>query len=268
MKVCYPGAVRSLLHIALAPLLFACASSPPPPAPDVVHAPPPAPHHERYRGLVSAANDHIRRGEHAAAVALADEALRLVPFALEAGLAKIEAHLGRGERVPALDYAERLADRHPDRPETHYAEGKALYALGRLSEAKDAFAEALARAPDDRPSLLGLLTLLAHDPDVPMAELEARAEELMPDAAADALNALAMAHELRGDAPAADALYERALTARTDHPFAHYNLARLRLTQSGMAAARPHFQAFLDQAPPSAAREVGEVKKLLEESPK
>lgn len=260
--------MRSPLHIrfALVLLLLACASSPPPPAPDVVHAPPPAPHAERYRGLVIAANDHIREGDHTTAVALSDEALRLVPFALEAGIAKIEAHLALGERVPALDFAERLADRHPDRAEAHYARGKALYALGRLSEAKDAFAAALARAPDDRPSLLGLLTLLAHDPDVPMSELEARVNELMPDA--DALNALAMAHELRGDAPGADALYEGALAARPGHPFAHYNLARLRLSTSGMAAARPHFQAFLDQAPPSAAREVEQVKKLLEESPK
>lgn len=277
-KVCYATRVRSPLHIALVLALFAplgvpyaCASAapqPPSPGPAVVHAPPPddPAHSERYRGLVISANHRLRDGAYAAGLALADEALRVLPFGIEAGVAKIEAHLALGERVPAEDFALRLAERHPDRAEAHFALGKALYALGRISEARDAFTAALARAPDDRPSLLGLLTTLVHDPEVPLAELEARADELMPDAPADALHALAMAQEIRGDASAADALYERALAARARHPFAHYNLARLRLAQRGMVAARSHFQAFLDQAPPWAAREVAEVQKLLEEN--
>lgn len=276
-KVCYATRVRSPLHIALvlallAPLGGPCAcvsAAPQPPSqgPAVVHAPPPSEaHSERYRGLVIAANDRLRGGAYAAGLALADEALRVLPFGIEAGLAKIEAHLALGERVPAEDFALRLAERHPDRAEAHFALGKALYALGRISEARDAFTAALARAPDDRPSLLGLLTTLVHDPTVPLAELEARADELMSDAPADALHALAMAQEIRGDPAAADALYERALAARARHPFAHYNLARLRLAQRGMVAARSHFQAFLDQAPPWAAREVAEVQKLLEEN--
>lgn len=260
------------IALALASMLGAapaCATTPPPPPPEVVHATPPGEHAhaERYRGLVIAANGHLRNGEHAAALALADEALRVIPFGLEAGLTKIEAHLALGERVPAEDYALRLAERHTDRAEAHYALGKALYALGRISEAREAFTAALGRAPDDRPSLIGLLTTLTHDPEVPLAELELRADELMADAPADALHALGMAQEIRGDPSAAEALYERAIAARAAHPFAHYNLARLRLSQRGMRAARPDFQAFLDQAPPNAAREIEQVKKLLEESP-
>jgi len=224
---------------------------------------------DRYIALVVAANDAARAGDFAKALALADEALRERPFGIEAGVAKVEAHLGLGQRTPALDFAERLRDRNPERAEAHYACGKALYSLGRLSPAQDAFADGIARAPGDRLLQLAQLTALTHDPDVPLSELEARAAELINGSAddADALHALAMANELRGDNAAADALYVRAIAARPRHPFAHYNLAMLRQFQAGMAAARPHFLAFLDQAPPSAIREVEAVRKLLKETP-
>jgi len=255
--------------MAVAPGL-ACATTPLP-APEVVHAQAPSDplrEHARYAALVVAANDKARAGAFDDALKLADTALRELPFGIEAGVAKVEAHLALGQRTQASDFAERLRDRHPERGEAHYACGKAYYALGRLSAAQDAFADGLLRLPTDRLLQLAQLTALTHDPAVPLSELDARAEALMNQTSddADVVSALAMANELRGDNPAADALYERAIALRPVHPFAHYNLAMLRRSVSGMASARPHFQAFLDQAPPSAVREVEAVRKLLQET--
>lgn len=257
--------------VALATSL-ACASAPVPAGPEV-HTPQPndpVQVSDRYAALVVAANAAAQTGDFKKALELANEALRERPFGIAAGVAKVEAHLGLGQRTPALDFAERLRDRNPSRGEAYYACGKAYYALGRLSAAQDAFADGIARMPNDRLLQLAQLTALTNDPEVPLSELEARAQELIngsPDDA-DVLHALAMANELRGDGAAADALYERAIAARPRHPFAHYNLALLRQSQTGMAAARAHFQAFLDQAPPSAVREVEAVRKLLKETPK
>lgn len=275
------GAVRARAHIWPAlPLslaaVWACALSPgcasaAAAPPDVVHAPAPDPALTggRYAALVVAANDRVMNGAYADALRLADEALRERPFGIEAGVAKVEAHLAAGQRTEALDFAERLRDRHPSRGEAHYACGKAYYALGRLSAAQDAFADGLTRAPADRLLMLAQLTALTHDPAIALGELQTRADELMNGTPADAdvLHALAMANEIRADNAAADALYLRAIGLRPKHPFAHYNLAQLRLAGAGMRSARPHFQAFLDQAPPSAVREVEAVRKLLQETP-
>jgi tetratricopeptide (TPR) repeat protein len=187
----------------------------------VVEAPPPEP--PRYLELARDANERVRAEDFPQALALADEALRVRPFGLEAGLAKVEAHLALGQRTLALDYARRLRDAYPRRYEARYVLGKALYSLGRLGSAGDAFADGVALAPDDRLSRLGLLTALAHDPDVPFDELQGRADDLKsgtPDDA-DLLHALAMAREIRGDVDAAAALYERAIQLRAHHPFAH-----------------------------------------------
>ena len=259
------------LGCATAPVSPSAAVPEAPPPPVVVHAPAPdvARTDARYAPLVVAANDRARNGDFANALRLADEALRERPFGIEAGVAKVEAHLALGQRTEALDFAERLRDRHPERGEAHYACGKAYYALGRLSAAQDAFADGLARAPNDRLLMLAQLTALSHEPGVSLSELQARADELMSKTPGDAdvLHALAMANEIRGDNAAADALYVRAIAVRPVHPFAHYNLALLRHSDAGMRGARPHFQAFLDQAPPSAVREVEAVRKLLKETP-
>ncbi len=260
--------VLAALTALNAPLLAGCASTPPP-TPEVIHQRPPPDDARaaRYRELTRAANARAAAGDFAAALGHADDALTLIPFGLEAALAKVESHLGLGQRTQALDFAQRLADRHPQDPFAHYALGKSLYALGRLGAAHDAFADGLARAPDDRLLQLALLTALTHDPDVTLDELHARAALLGadPELAPDVLHALAMAHEIRGDLAQADALYVQAIAVRPHHPFAHYNLALLRHANRDPARARPHLEAFLDQAPPSAARERDEARKLLQE---
>ncbi len=252
--------------LAAVPSLAGCATAAPEPEPQprVVHAPPQRPA-DGYAALVEAANARARAGDFAKALALADEALATRPFGIAAGVVKVEAHLGLGQRTEAVDFGQRLRDRNPSRPEAYYAYGKAQYALGRLVNAREMFADGLELAPDDRLLLIAYLTLLTNDPKVELAELQQRADALMsegPDP--DVLHALGMGHELRGDNAGADALYVRAIDLRPVHPFAHYNLARLREATSGMRAARPHYQAFLEQAPPSAAREIEAVKKLLQ----
>jgi hypothetical protein len=262
----------------------ACASTGPsaPPAhasPVLQHSQRTAPTDARYASLAAQANDDLRRGHFAAALEAADHALALVPFALEAGLAKVEAHLQLGQRTAALDYASRLVDARPGEAATLYAEGRALLSMSRAQDAAPVFQAALvaataARAPlDETFALLGLLTALAYDVDVPLAELVSRADELAQrvtsdlDPRPDALHALGIACELRklGDDRAA-AFYRDALALRPDaHPYAHLNLAKLLDASTGRAAARTHFEAFIAQAPPSARAEVERIQKLLQE---
>lgn len=260
--------------IGSAMVLLACPSTAPvkpDPQPQVVHVTAPDSEADRrYQDLARQANERAHGGDFQAAVDLAKAALRIRPFGLEAAVARIEAQLQLGQRTEALDYATRLREVHRQRPEAAYAHGKALYALGRLNAAADAFADGLVLAPDDRHLRLGLLTASSHDPEVPLDELELRARDLMDlmgngDGDADVLHALAMAHEVRGDEAGADALYLRAIAIRPHHPFAHFNLALLRHGRGQMAAARPHFSAFLAQAPPWAVREVEQVRALMQE---
>lgn len=269
--------LTSFAPVIAVAFMLGCASSP---APDsrpnpVVNAPHPD-GHDRYPELVVAANDAARRGAFRDALTLADDALRVRPFGLEAGLAKIESHLALGQRVEAADFAARLVDAHPDRVEAHYARGKSLYALGRLIEAADAFAAGLrdaAPSQGDALCALGFLTASSHDPGVELDTLVAEAHDLLappsgppPDArfSADVWHALAMAQETRDEPDAAVDSYERALSLAPDLAWAHYNLALLLRARGSNKAARPHLVAFLDHAPPSATREIAAVKALLE----
>lgn len=263
------------LAIALcASPLSACASVPTPATPPVVHAPRPD-GHDRYPDLVLAANDAATRGDFGEALTLANDALHVRPFGLEAGLAKVESHLALGQRIEAADFAGRLVERHPTRVEAHYARGKALYALGRLLEAQDAFAEGLRHvAPQETDPwcALGLLTAMAHDTRVDLDALVSDAHDLLAPRgrpappqhyAADVWHALAMAQETRDEPEAALVSYGQALALAPDLAWAHYNLALLLRARGSNQAARPHLVAFLEHAPRSAVREIEAVKALL-----
>jgi len=239
-------------------------------------APHATPADARYAVLARQANDDLRHDRFAAALERADAALALLPFGLEAGLAKVEAHLQLGQRTAALDYATRLVDAHPRSSPALYAQGRALMALSQTQDAAPVFQAAVQTATtplDETFALLGALTALAYDVQVELSELERRSDELATRVSADldprpdALHALGIACELRKLPEArATAYYEAALALRPEaHPWAHFNLARLLDASTGRAAARPHFQAFVAQAPPSAHAEVERIQKLLRE---
>lgn len=198
------------------------------------------------------------------ALSRADEALRRHPFALAAGLIKVESHLSLGENSAALSFADRLAAVRQTSPEVHYARGKALLALRRSSLALSAFEEALQLAPDDTPSKLGLLAAMAHLQRFDLGHLEGLAASIAraaPDLEMAAIHQLAIANEQRGDLTKARALYERA--AESGDPLVHYNLARLLHETVGLPAARPHYQRFLAHDRPAWRRERAEVMALL-----
>ena len=57
--------------------------------------------------------------------------------------------------------------------------------------------------------------------------------------------------------------YEAAIAADPSLHWAHYNLATLVHELDGLDAARPHYRAFIDRAPASAANYVNHVRELL-----
>lgn len=214
--------------------------------------------------LTADARHAFERRAFADALARADEALRRHPFALGAGLIKVESHLALGENSAALSFADRLAAVRQPSPEAHYARGKALLALGRSSLALAAFEEALELAPDDTASKLGLLAAMAHIKRYDLGHLEGLAAEITraaPDLDAAVTHQLAIANEQRGDLAKARTLYERA--AESGDPLVHYNLARLLHETVGLMAARPHYQRFLAHDRPAWRRERAEVNALL-----
>lgn len=214
--------------------------------------------------LIEDARRAFERQAFADALSRADEALRRHPFALGAGLIKVESHLALGENSAALSFADRLVAVRQASPEAHYARGKALLALRRSSLALAAFEAALQLAPDDTASKLGLLAAMAHIKRYDLGHLEGLAAEVVraaPGLDAAATHQLAIANEQRGDLAKARTLYERA--AESGDPLVHYNLARLLHETVGLPAARPHYQRFLAHDRPAWRRERAEVMALL-----
>jgi Flp pilus assembly protein TadD/predicted Zn-dependent protease with MMP-like domain len=151
--------------------------------------------------LVTQASSHYRLGEHERALACAEEALRAAP-----------------RSVPALHYR-----------------ATALTALGRLEEAKLAFARALAVDPDDAETLHGAADLyvarlggeregllIGQEYALRGARLASGAKPPDPDLAARLLLLAAMAENDLGDSPAALEHADRAIRSRPSDANLHY----------------------------------------------
>jgi tetratricopeptide (TPR) repeat protein len=151
--------------------------------------------------LIDQASAHYARGDHGRALACSEEALRSAP-----------------RSVPALHYR-----------------ATALAALGRLDEAKVAFARALAVDPHDPETLHGAADLyvarLGGDREALLigleyalrgARLASEAPRRNPDLAARLLLLAAMAENDLGDSPAALRHAEQAIRARPSDANLHY----------------------------------------------
>jgi tetratricopeptide (TPR) repeat protein len=167
--------------------------------------PPPEPCLAERRGsvtaLVAQASAHYAAGAHARSLACATEALRLAP-----------------RSVPALHYR-----------------ATALTALGRLEEAKVAFARALAVDPHDPETLHGAADLyvarlggdregllIGHEYALRGARLASASSRRDADLAARLLLLAAMAENDLGDSPAALRHADEALRARPSDANLHY----------------------------------------------
>ncbi|MCC6622628.1 MAG: tetratricopeptide repeat protein [Deltaproteobacteria bacterium] len=209
---------------------------------------------------------HALRGDFARSLALADAALALHDGP-EAGATRVEALLGLGDRVAAVDDAVALTRRHPGSAAAYYALGTAYWSLGNKGDARIAFESARDRAPDDWASAVAVFACASSDASAPeFEELGGQLLERSPDDP-HVLYLMGAGKERRLEPEEAERLYRRSIAAAEarGRPFAwaHWNLAELLDEQRDEAAARPHYQAFLELAPPSAARERAEAKKKL-----
>ncbi len=201
--------------------------------------------------VVNLAITAMMAGEAQAALTLAERASKMAPMALEPQLTLIEAYLGVGYPVEALAVAQRTAELAPSSVDAHYLLGSAYLALGQVDEAKAALREALRLNPNDLTTQVALFTLEGGDADSdvtnnPYAQLSMGATA-----------------EQNGDKAAARKHYAAAIASDPTLHWAHYNLARLVHETDGLDAARPHYQAFIDRAPASAAKYVDHVRELL-----
>jgi len=274
------GGAARLCALAGALLAVGCASAPPPadgPAPVAATSTPradeprPPAANEAAGPHVEAAIAHALAGRHAEALAAAREAVRVDPHGLAANVALVEGLLATGDRGEARRRALALVEWHPRAPEAHYAHGRAALSVVSTSEARQAFENALALDPHDVPALIGLLAVAAQGDEYDeLADiLETLRGLLGPDLEEHphVLHNLAVAAERRGDVEGAVSLYRRALDRPDRLAATRYNLARLLDDARGFLEARPHYEAFLDEAGPEDHRRVLEVRNRLGDPP-
>jgi tetratricopeptide (TPR) repeat protein len=91
--------------------------------------------------FTSRARCHLALGEHGEAIDYAQRALAIESTHIEALMILTAAMLARGWHDEALRNAERLVDLQAT-GRAHYLRGKALFALGRMLDARDAFEQA------------------------------------------------------------------------------------------------------------------------------
>ncbi|MFT7583249.1 MAG: tetratricopeptide (TPR) repeat protein [Myxococcota bacterium] len=215
--------------------------------------------------LIDIAHVATLLGDHAQATLYAERAVEVTPQSRHAVLALIQCRLTEGRRPDALRRAQALAERHPDDANVMYALAQAYWSLTRTSDTVDALYVAKRLAPDDVQIDIALVAVWARMPAAldgwPIAEALAVSNPDHPDV----LTALAVAAEVRGDYAHAERLYKRAVEVRPQQAWAHYNLAQLLIHLDRQSDARPHFQAFLKVAEPSAGRQIGAARASLKE---
>ena len=142
-------------------------------------------------------------------------------------LARVFLSTGRADE--ALGRIEEAREIDRTRPDVYRLEGRALHALGQLTEAEDAYREAIRIDNQDVWSMNNLALVLIdegyHDLAVPPL---ARAVELNPNAATF-LNNLGMALEHTGQFREAEAAYASALDVDASYGKALANLARVEM---------------------------------------
>ena len=117
------------------------------------------------------------------------------PSAPDASLAQAQADLDHGKNVEAIVILEKLAATNPKLAGVQHALGLAYYRTGRLSEAQQAFAQAIAQNPKDIESvqLEGLTLFRMGQPKAAIPYLE-KAKQWMPTANADASHVLGLCY--------------------------------------------------------------------------
>jgi len=170
---------------------------------------------------------HHQRGQHAAAVAQIDAALRLNPNS-------VSAHSNRGSALQALGHLEealasygRALALRPDHPEVLFNRGNVLQSLMRPGEALASFDQALALRPDYVDALVnrgGLLQELDRLPEA-LASYD-QALSLRPGHL-QALNNRGATLKGLSRLDEAMASYDRAIALKSDYAEAFYNRAIL-----------------------------------------
>ncbi|HUZ63730.1 MAG TPA: tetratricopeptide repeat protein [Acetobacteraceae bacterium] len=166
-----------------------------------------------------------------AALALAACAATSPIVARQPGLAVADAALAGGDPAMALRVARGVLRMHPHSASALVHEGDALYALGRLADARNAYRAALAVAPGSVAARIGSGRCdLASDATAAAARFAAVLRMRPHDAVV--LNDFGIARDLQGRHAAAQAAYRAALAARPDMAAAEVNLG-LSLALSG-----------------------------------
>ncbi len=144
-----------------------------------------------------------------------------------------EVALAAGAPDVALRVAELVLQRQPGNASALATEGDALYAMGQLLLAQNAYRAAVAADPQLVTAQLGLgRTLVRADP--PAAEKAFEAVLALEPTNAAALNNLGIARDLQGRHADAQAAYQQALAATPDAKDVRVNLG-LSLALSGQA---------------------------------
>ena len=186
-----------------------------------------------------------RRGDHAQAITLAVDALKVGdrgPLVLTLVAEALEA---QGRRAEALGLLQRVIAARPGDAQARFRLGRLLFALDRREEARAAFEGGLAIAPDDYRGLIDAGTACLRLADVPAATgFFQRASDLSPEAA-EPLSALAVTAGLAGDPSEARTMATRALALDPSLISARIALARAEMADGAPGLAVTGLNALL-----------------------
>ena len=124
-------------------------------------------------------------GELRQASQTASSAVEAHPGSVDAALLRVETLVATGEGDEALELAQSLGKKLPDRPEPPYLEGKVQAMRLQLEEGKHAFARALSKDPAFYDAMSAEAQMLAagREPEAALGKIEAAIEKAQSDKA-------------------------------------------------------------------------------------
>lgn len=180
---------------------------------------------DRSAVLVSTAEDAIRSGDKARAIADLTRAIEINPTLTKAHLTLADVHRSEGDYAQAQASYRRAAELEPRNFDAQYYDGLMLHLLNRLAEAARAYLRALAVRPDDFDANLRLAGVYYQLDELPQALDYAQRSTRLNPGSGEARYQLGAIHAAMDDHAAAVREFQQATESMPLTPDLLLNLA-------------------------------------------